>query len=901
MVGKDARSWFMEFSQALSTEMELSELSDLMLTFTVQQAQADGGSLLLLDEAKGELIPKASLGLVPGQVPVKLGQGIVGWVAEQNEPLLIVAGEPEALFGQELQDNELSSILCLPLYGRGKVIGVLSLTRQAESAPFARSQLETLSLLSGQAAAAIEKAHLYEQTKRRLLESNALFEIGKGLTSVLQLDELLQLIVDSVMRVIPDANKSVIHILDPAGEKLLAKASSEGKLAAGAERPLHVGEGIAGWAVQQREAVYVPNIDNDPHFVTLRPEATYKSLLVVPLMVGDKVFGTLSLDSNGVDAFTPDDERLLATLASQAAIAVENAQLYEEIRRFNLELEQRIQERTRELAEEKERMEALYAIARELSASLDIDKVLERALTKVSEAVGAKQGSVLLLDRASDTLIRRAVLERDKPLLQNGEVTPFKPGVGLAGWVLEHVQPMLLGDVTRDERWLPDWSEETEIRSLIAVPLAVEGGDVYGVLIVSDNQVDYFTEAHLKLVLAAASQVATALDNATLYQYVSEQAVLLGQALRSQQEETSKSEAILQSIADGVVVNDAHGVILLVNSAAEHILGWSAESVLGQDVRTVFEVFSPGGREEALAGIESLMASAVSPDFKSETIQTMLETADRVVSAHLAPVVAQSDEFLGIVTVFRDITKEAEADRAKRKFITGISHELRTPMTSVKGYTDLLYKGRVGDINKEQRKFLYTIKSNADRLAALINDLIDLAQLEEGPGKLDLRPLQMEQMIREATSLWRRPIEEKGLTLEVDVAEGLPDVRGDRERIAQVLANLLSNAYQYTLPGGRIALSVSLREDVLQVDVTDTGIGIAPEDQDRVFDRFYRADHPVVQQESGGAGLGLALAKMFVEMQGGRIWVDSELGQGSTFSFILPTLPSVLPPPVASL
>jgi PAS domain S-box-containing protein len=890
MVEKDARSWFMEFSQALLAETELSELSDLILTFTVKQAQADGGSLLRLDETKGELIPKASLGLIPRQVPVKLGQGIVGWVAEQNEPLLVVAGAAEGPFRQELRDNELSSILCLPLSGRDKVIGVLSLSRQAERAPFARSQLETLSLLSGQAAAAIEKAHLYEQTKRRLLESNALFEIGKGLTSILQLDELLQLIVDSVLRIIPDANKSVIHILDLAGEKLLAKASSEGKLAAGAERPLHVGEGIAGWAVQQREAIYVPNIDNDPRFVTLSPEAAYKSLLVVPLMVGDKIFGTLSLDSNEVDAFTPDDERLLATLASQAAIAVENAQLYEEIRRFNLELEQRIRERTRELAEEKERMEALYAIARELSASLDIDKVLERALTKVCEAVGAEQGSVQLLDRTSDTLIRRAALGRGTPLLQDGEVTPFKPDVGLVGWVLKHIQPVVLGDVTRDERWLPDWSEETEIRSLIAAPLAVEGGDVYGILIVSDSRADHFTDAHLKLVLAAASQVATAFNNATLYQYVSEQSVLLGQALRSQQEETSKSEAILQSIADGVVVNDAHSVILLVNTAAEHILGRSAESVLGQDVRTVFEVFSPGGREEALTGIESLMASAVSADVKAQTVQTMLETANRIVSAHLAPVVAQGDEFLGIVTVFRDITREAEADRAKREFITGISHELRTPMTPIKGYTDLLHKGHVGDINEKQRKFLSTIKSNADRLTALINDLIDLAQLEEGPGKVDLKPLQIEEIIREAVDLWRQPTEEKGLTLEVDVAEGLPEVRGDRERIAQILASLLSNAYQYTLPGGRIALSVSLGEDVLQVDVTDTGIGIAPEDQDKVFDRFYRADDPVVQQESDGAGLGLALAKMFVEMHGGRIWLDSELGEGSTFSFTLPTL-----------
>jgi signal transduction histidine kinase len=155
---------------------------------------------------------------------------------------------------------------------------------------------------------------------------------------------------------------------------------------------------------------------------------------------------------------------------------------------------------------------------------------------------------------------------------------------------------------------------------------------------------------------------------------------------------------------------------------------------------------------------------------------------------------------------------------------------------------------------------------------------------------VDLKPLHIEEIIREAVDLWRQPTEEKGLTLEVDIAEGLPEVRGDRERIAQILANLLSNAYQYTLPGGRIALSVSLGEDVLQVDVTDTGIGIAPEDQDKVFDRFYRADDPVVQQESDGAGLGLALAKMFVEMHGGRIWLDSELGEGSTFSFTLPTL-----------
>jgi len=616
-------------------------------------------------------------------------------------------------------------------------------------------------------------------------------------------------------------------------------------------------------------------------------------VLVAPLVIQDEAIGLVTLNrASPTPTFERAEIDLIESVAQQAAVAIKNAQLYEEIQALNRELEDRIAQRTRELAEEKERLEALYTIAQELSVSLDLDKVLEKTLTTVSAAVGASHGSIMLLDPASETLIYRAVLGRDRPLPPGGEPTPFKPGVGLAGWVIQHKQPVLSGDVRRDPRWLDSASPRLKTRSIIAVPLMV-GNDVHGVLIVSDARPNYFNEAHLKLVTAAAGQVARAINNAELYRYVREQAERLGVMLRREQEESSKNQAILASIADGVLVNDAQGRIILVNAAAARILNSTEEALLGQNVRNVFAIFSPSGRREALEAMDAFMSASTATGQEATTIETVLEMDQRVVSAHLAPVITANDEFLGVVTVLRDITKEVEADRAKSEFVSTVSHELRTPLTSIKGYTDLLIAGAVGEINEQQKRFLNIIKSNADRLTALINDLLDISRIETGRIQLNMEPLRMEEIVLEVVNSLRRQIEEKGLTLELDIPPGLREVYGDRDRLTQVLTNLVSNAYHYT-PSGSIRISLSQVEDVLRVDVADTGIGISPEDQKRIFDRFFRADHPVVR-ESRGTGLGLSIVKMFVEMHGGRIWVESEPGKGSTFTFILPTTPEALP------
>jgi CheY-like chemotaxis protein/two-component sensor histidine kinase len=239
------------------------------------------------------------------------------------------------------------------------------------------------------------------------------------------------------------------------------------------------------------------------------------------------------------------------------------------------------------------------------------------------------------------------------------------------------------------------------------------------------------------------------------------------------------------------------------------------------------------------------------------------------------------------VAALRDVSRQAEVERLKNEFISSVSHELRTPMTSIKGYTDLLFLGMAGGLTDAQRSFLQIIKSNADRLTALVNDILDISRIETGRLRLTIERLNVVQLIEQAIASFREQFREKGLDLKWSPPAALDDVRGDAARVTQVLNNLLDNAWHYTPAGGRVQVTAERRDGFVHVHVEDTGIGIAPDNLPRIFDRFYRADHPVVQ-EAGGTGLGLSIAKMFVEMLGGEIWVESEVGKGSTFSFSLP-------------
>ena len=249
------------------------------------------------------------------------------------------------------------------------------------------------------------------------------------------------------------------------------------------------------------------------------------------------------------------------------------------------------------------------------------------------------------------------------------------------------------------------------------------------------------------------------------------------------------------------------------------------------------------------------------------------------------------EEYLGSVSLIRDITRDVEVDRLKSEFVTMVSHELRTPITPIKGYADMLLMGAAGGLAPQQTKFVEVIRSNADRLNLLVNDLLDISRIEAGRVEVALQPVNVREIIASVMDTLRVRAAETGktLTLQTDLADDLPPARGDYNRVTQVIMNLAENAFNYTPPAGTVTLRarVDAGRDLI-VEVSDTGVGIPLDIQPRLFDRFFRGENALVMA-TAGTGLGLSIAKQLMEMQGGRIWLQqSEPERGSTFAIALP-------------
>jgi signal transduction histidine kinase len=402
--------------------------------------------------------------------------------------------------------------------------------------------------------------------------------------------------------------------------------------------------------------------------------------------------------------------------------------------------------------------------------------------------------------------------------------------------------------------------------------------------------------------------------------YIREQAEGQVHMLHEQRSVAAQHMAILAAIAEGIVLADIEGMVVLANCSARRILQLepyaastnSAEcregdAFVGQPVLSLFAACPAESQAKLCRAIESISKTAIAAaqasgnhkeaaDQKVDTPHSkansnpesvLLKFQDRTVHASLTPMLNEQERYAGTVIVLRDVTAEQEIAQAKNDFVSLVSHELRTPMTSIKGYTDLMLKGAVGALTDQQQNFMAVIKSNVDRMAELVSDLLDVSRLEAGRMQLVLERLDLAGVVFEISQELTETLRQRELALQLELRPGLPRVLADRSRVIQVLLNLLSNAYRYTPPGGTITISAHVSGHVVKVDVADTGIGIPEKDQAFIFERFYRADHPVVREQAG-TGLGLPIARSLIEMHGGKLWLRSELGVGSTFSFTLP-------------
>jgi signal transduction histidine kinase len=619
----------------------------------------------------------------------------------------------------------------------------------------------------------------------------------------------------------------------------------------------------------------------------LPAQESIEAVLGIPLTKEDEIIGVLVLiDQTVPERFGPRDIEQATVFGVQAAIAIQNAQLVTALRSLNEELDDRVAKRTLALGQERDRVQYLLRVTTELTASLDEDRVLSRALELVNEVVNATQGGILLINSEEGNLVYRSAFGLDTPSIPNHSLNvSLKFNEGLAGWLIRNRQPIIIDDTHKDDRWerRPDTPDH---RSALAVPL-ISSEEVIGVLMLFHKEPNAFTNEQLELVEAAAAQVASAINNAQLFLLIRDQAERLGKMLREEQIEAAKMQAMLESIADGVLVTNAEGQVILANRPASLILDIPRKQLIGNTLNELLGLYSSTG-ESWIQMIEAWSKSVGLPR-EHAYLSDRLTIEDLVVSVQLSPVFA-NHQFFGTVSIFRDITQEVVVDRMKSEFVSTVSHELRTPMTSIKGYADLILMGAAGPMSDPQLRYMQVIKNNADRLSMLVNDLLDISRIETGKTELDLRPLDIPQIIEQVVEghlRGRIEHEDKPMDVHTEMAPSLPLVNADHARVTQVLTNLIDNAFHYTPPNGRINVNVRANGDFVFISISDTGIGISRENQKKIFDRFFRAEDSEVQRIAG-TGLGLSIVQSLIEMHGGNIEVQSTPGEGSTFTFCLP-------------
>lgn len=403
-----------------------------------------------------------------------------------------------------------------------------------------------------------------------------------------------------------------------------------------------------------------------------------------------------------------------------------------------------------------------------------------------------------------------------------------------------------------------------------------------------------------------------------------------------------RAEAILSSTGDGLIVFAPDNVLEYMNPSAAEMLGIEAEEWVGRrtctsellgvetadpseaascwDMRNCENQACPawhaedlrcwltsgtlrGGQAESFRDKmsechscdvylrNSRLLEECGMSFNREV--TLTEPVHRIVKIKTNPVIDSAGEYVGCVKSLHDVTAEREIAQMKNEFVSTVSHELRTPLTSIKGYVDLILDGETGEINEIQREFLGIVKQNSDRLVSLINDMLDISRIESGRIHLKIEPLDMGDLVTGVIDTFKAVVSQTGHQLSAELAQPLPLAAGDRDRVGQVLINLVSNAIKYSPAGGAVTVSAKKRDGQLVFSVADEGIGISREDQEHLFDQFYRVDSSLTR-EIGGTGLGLSICKTIIELLGGQVWVESGLGKGSVFSFSLPIAPKEL-------
>jgi len=825
------------------------------------------------------------------------------------------------------------SVLVAPMRRGDEVVGAIGVSHRGVGA-FSPSREELLKTFADQAVIAIENVRLFRELEQRnaalteaLEQQTATAEILRVISSSpTDLQPVFDAIVRSAVRLCDGLFSLVVRV---DGEWLHFAAHhnfSPGALAAYREwfPRRAVDDHLLGRAVLERRVMNVPDVTAEFRFVPGQADDRFRSALWVPMIRDDVSIGAIGVSRLEIGAFPDNQVELLKTFADQAVIAIENVRLFREL-----------EVRNRDLTEALEQQTATSEILRAISNSpTDVQPVFDAIVKSASLLCDADLGGLHRFDGKLISL--EAHYNADPGEYETWQrIFPMPLGRATAsGRAIAARAPVQIDDVRAD----PDYSVSIQglegPRTILAVPMLKDGHPV-GTIVVWRREVRPFSDQQIQLLQTFADQAVIAIENVRLFKELEARTT---QLTRSVDELTALGE-VSRALSSTL---DLETVLNTIVARANQLAGTESCTVYEYDEDTQeFHLRATDNLDEEVVavarrtsirrgeGAQGRMAVTREPvqitDIANEDAyrgplrDVLLRTGTR---ALLAVPLLRDDRLVGGLTVnkktpgefspevvdllrtfatqsavaiqnarlFREIEdkgRELEiASRHKSQFLANMSHELRTPLNAIIGYTELIADSIYGQVPDKMREVLERVDKSGRHLLGLINDILDLSKIEAGQLTLALTAYSMDGVAQAVATSVGALAAEKKLGFDLVMADDLPIGQGDERRLTQVLLNLVGNAIKFT-DAGKVVVRVGTSGDAYVVSVTDTGPGIAEADREKIFEEFQQADTTRAKAK-GGTGLGLAISRHIVEMHGGRLWVESSLGEGSTFSFTVP-------------
>ncbi len=794
-------------------------------------------------------------------------QGIVGRAIRSGQLQLVsdVRLDPDYFTAEAAVRSE----LVVPIQQHDHILGVINL----ESTQVDRFDLpaaDFVGQLATQAAIALHNAQLYRNAQTRLDEMESLYTIGQQLTSILDLQQLGRELTRQMACAL-DSTYCSLMLLRPATGWLEVIGQYTHLDVAPASTALNrpAAYRLADFPATQtmldnREPliVYRADAQADPAELRLLQDYDLHAQLNVPLVAVNEAIGAVAWADHRPDrVFTSDELRLARTLANQAAIAVQNARLFDDRARRINELSQ------------------LYQASLALTASVDLHEVLRHISLTARTITDADSVTVYLYDATQDTFERAYHLGASSAWSS----TPQIRRTGLTRRVIDRALPVLIDD-TDSESDLNPALRAAGVRSLIAAPL-ISRARPMGVLYVNSFIPHHFDDDGQQVITALANQAAIAIDNARLFA-----AIAHGR---------DQLQAILNSSHDGLLMFDTASRVLLVNPELEHMWGLPGADLEGRSLQDLLDRPDIGlaarlglSPTAVWATLQQLLAGQPI-DWPKEVfalprlVDGEHTHAERYVERACLPVRDARQQPIGWMLVLRDVTEERQLQMLRDELTNTIVHDLRSPLTSILGGLYMLKDMVTPDQpDSDESQALSISIHSTDKLLNLVNSLLDISKLKSGQALADLRPVSLDALVQSSVTHLIPLAQEIGIVIRQQLASDLPRVLADEDKLGRVLTNLLDNALKFTPANGQIGVLAerwSANPAYVRCAVRDTGPGVPPEFRTRIFERFVQLPDQVGRRR--GTGLGLSFCRLAIEAHGGQIWVDDAPDGGSEFSF----------------